>query len=389
MSRNNLKKARFNKLTLVVILLGLLLLVVIHTVKNLPEFTLIHEGYLPAVIDDQHFTPANLLGKQQEFIVVKQNAYFEVFQFTGNSWKSFYEIPFGEGNSKNAKIGKSIAWTIGDLNNNGKDEIIICIERTIKKYEWNGVQFKEMVYKFPYLTEDILIGDVNNDNLNDLVLFCYERPLNSEERGCKYYLCIAKLEKGRLSLLWTDKGKLGYVKSNVIPSDNLVCIADVENIGANQLVVAKGQSDVSPTKYNLLSWDKDELKFIKSLIISPEGDIITKGDIGAASFSIGDLKPIKIAGKIMLLVPMVDNNKFRQVIVKRENNGVIISKPIFEHSGWRFPNRIYWINLDGRGKGILRVINLGSGEVKYMFYRLNLLQQIKWCLSLYLPLLFP
>jgi len=360
-------KLENTKLILVITFLGLFLSFASLTAKNLSKFTLIYEGYLPTSIDYKPFKPANLLGKEHEFIVVKHNSYFELFQFTGDNWKSFYKIPFMEGSSRNAKIIESIAWTIGDLNNNGKDEIIICIDRTIKRYEWNGEQFKEMAHKFPYLTDDILIGDINNDNFNELVLFCYEKSLISA--SCEYYLCIAKLNKERLCLLWLDKGKLGYVKSNVIPSDNLVCIADIENIGYNQLLVAEGQSDVSPTRYNLLIWDKDKLKFIKSFIVS-KGTIITKGHIEAVPFLIGGLNPIKIEGKTMLLASMVyPHAKFKQVIVKIENNKLSISKAIFDHRGWYFPNGVYWINLDGRGKGILEVIKLKSGKIKYLFYR--------------------
>jgi len=356
-------------LTLVLTFLGIFLSLASLTAKNLSEFTLIYEGCLPTSIDYKYFKPANLLGKEHEFIVVKHNFYFEVFQFTGEQWKSFYEIPFMEESSINAKITKSIAWTIGDLNNNGKDEIVICIDRTIKRFEWNGNQFKKTVYEFPYLTDDILIGDINNDNLNELVLLCYETSLSSEEPGCKYYLCNAKLNKKGLHLLWTDGGKLGYVKSNVIPSDHLVCIADMENTGSNQLIVAEGQSDVSPTRYNLLIWEKDELKLLKSFIVS-KGTMITTGHIEAAPFLIDDLIPIKVKSQTMFIASMVyPHVKCKQVLLRIENNNLSIIDTIFDHSGWSFPNRVYWINIDGKGKGLLRVTKLRSGESKYVFYR--------------------
>ena len=53
-----------------------------------------------------------------------------------------------------------------------------------------------------------------------------------------------------------------------VPPDWLVCITDIENQGSNQLVVALSQSDVSPTRYDLLTWDGTGLTLLDSFIIS-------------------------------------------------------------------------------------------------------------------------
>ena len=354
--------------TIALTYLGLLFLLSNPTAGNLPDFVLTHEGYFPPSVNYKQFKPANLFNKQQECIVVKDNSYFEIFRFTIGGWKSFHKIPIaGPSSDTNVVV---TAWTVGDLNDDGRDEIIVCINRSIRQYEWDGKRFQKKRYEFPYLADGILIGDVDNDGSNELVSFCYEHRPDPEDPGCKYYVYIAKPDKDRINTLWTDKGKLGYVKSNIIPSDNLVCIADIMNMGYNQLLVAKGQSDVSPTGYELLVWGGNELKLLKSFIVA-KGTIVTKGHIEATPFLIGHVSPMKIHGKTMFSGSMV-YPEFKQVLLKIENNRLTVIQEIFEHSGWVLPNRAYWMNIDGKGKGVLGTMELRNGRTKYVFYRSKL-----------------
>jgi len=359
--------------------------------EDLLEFKLVYEGNFSS--DITYFQPwrrrnyfqscrsANLFGDKQDYLIVDINiikniiekrsasSYFEIFQFTDNEWKSFYKIPLADTDLN------ITTWTTGDLDKDGKDEIIIFVNETIKRYEWDGEQFKMTIYEFPYLVDDVLVGDIDNDNLNELVLFYYEDPKcdRNEPPECRYHLGVAKYDydNEKISLFWTDNGKFGYLHSHVIPPDNLICIADVGNVGHNQLLVAEAQSDVSPTRYNLLSWEEKELKLLKSFRILNR-TIITERQVeeweGRASFLIGKLIPIEVKGKRMFLAGEESSGKTTTVLIETEDNELRVIKRIFDHSGWARPNKVFWMDIDGKGKGVLQLI-MDKDEIKYMFYR--------------------
>lgn len=225
------------------------------------------------------------------------------------------------------------------------------------------------MYELPCFIDDIVVGDVDNDSLNELVLFCYENPLRREDPGCRYHLCIAHLNESGLNISWTDKGETGYVKSNIIPSDNLVCIADVANVGYNQLVVAEGQSDVSPTRYHLLTWNEGELRLTESFIVS-RGTIVTEGHIEVFPWMMDDFRPMKMDEQTLLLGCMADSGaELEEVVVRIAHGNLKILEEISFHEGYVLPNRFCWINVEGKGKGALGVTHLMSGKNKYVFYR--------------------
>ncbi|MFA5031378.1 MAG: VCBS repeat-containing protein [bacterium] len=330
-----------------------------NLMAKLPDFNLIYEGYLPEPISyniehvsyTMELKSANLLGNRQEFIVIKDTSIFKILQFVKKEWKTFYEITLNDSNS-----AKNTKWTTGDLNNDGKDEIILFKEQSMIRYEWNGKEFEKTVNELPYLVGDALIGDVNNDNFKELVVF------GEKNRGHKYYLCIIKAEKDSLHFLWTDNGELGYVNYNT--SDKLVCIANVENIHRKQLVIAKEQSDVSPTTYNLLMWNKNKLELTKSFIVA-EGNIITKGHTEEPPFLLGHFKPIYIKGKECFLgcvecAPdsLHPYSYFQTVIFEMKNNFRILKA--LESNCCACANfETSVINLDGKGEGVM---TLNSGQ---------------------------
>ena len=342
------------------ICLLLFLLLLSFAAESLSEVKLVYQGDLPQDIYYKDFKPANLHGGAREFIVVKFDFNFEVFEFTEENWKVRYRIPFAD-SSSNIDI-RDIAWTIGDLNKNDKEEILICHKRTVKRYEWNGETFKESVSELLYSVGDVIIGDIDNDNSNELVAFCYDRPFKPGGEYYRCYLCVVELSNGELNIIWTDQGNLGY-SGRGESSDDLVCIADVENIGFDQLLVAEGQSDMSATTYNLLTWEKNKLQIANSFILH-RGTAESEG----LPCVIGKLVPINISGQTMFIGALIDRPP-QFAILKIKEGDLDILKPIFLQKGWRVPNKFCWIDLDGRGKGVLSMISWRDGRHTYEFYR--------------------
>lgn len=338
--------------------------------KSLSKFNLVYEGLLPVKNDEIiDCKVANLFGEQYDSLIVKSYTYFEIYSFQSNNWIKTNKIIFL--NKKSDVNNRNIPWTIGDLNKNGKDEIIVCIDKIIKKYEWDENRFKETIYKSNYYTDFILTGDINNDAIDELVLFCYEKILEKDDTGCKYFLCIARFDKDNINNIWMDKGNLGFYKSELIPSDSLICIADIGNVGRNQLLIADGQSDVSLTKYNLLIWDNDRMKFVEPFFIIKGSKV--KNDIPfSETFLIGDIIPIKIRGETSFL-GVYNSFGFEEILFKIKNNKFNIIEKIFKHDeGWSLPEMVCYMDIDGKGKGILRIMQVIIDKkdiIKYKFYR--------------------
>ena len=63
----------------------------------------------------------------------------------------------------------------------------------------------------------------------------------------------------------------------MVPPARMICIADIENKGHNQLIITGGQSDVSPTGYALFNWVSGNLEKMKAfsiekgLLLIPDG----------------------------------------------------------------------------------------------------------------------
>lgn len=349
-----LTKNKIKKTSLIYSNVIVLLLLASSLIAKIPDFKLIYEGYLPEpiyyieerTVYTRELKLADLLGEGQDFIVIKDKNVLKILQFVVKSnWKSFYEIVTDD-SSLTEK------WVTGDLDNNGRDEIILFKERTMIKYEWDGKEFKKVVNKLPYFVGDALIGDINNDKENELAVFCYERPLKEEDGGRRCYLCIIKTEKDSLHFLWTDKGEIIYMPNK------LVCIADVDGTNSRQLVIAEPQSDVSPTRYNLLRWSENKLEIVKSFIIA-KGDIITEGHTEESPFLHGHFKPIDIKGTGYFLgcVECAPDSLHRymyfQTVIFEMKNGFKILKALDEACCTCSNYETSIINLDGKGKGVM------------------------------------
>ncbi len=355
--------------------------------KDPTEFSKVCEGVLGVNIESRNvkIKIAKLLGDKKDYIIVKSDSTFTILKFNGEDWKSIYKIDINA-NESDIKV-----WTTGDLDNDKKDEIIIFKGKNIVIYDLTEQEFNKSTYDFPYYVESALVGDIDNDKLNELLLFCCEEPSSYDRRGCKYNLCVVKYNDQKINILASDSQGLGFEASDIVPPDKLICIVDIENKGNNQLVVTGGQSDVSPTNYSLLNWVNGNLERTKSFSV-------TKGSMKTGNssrdkpmrdkrkrnrgekfeheeihpFLIGGLKPALIDGKTILLGSMVDKDYKRiPVIIEiKEDNIKIDNLTYIETHGWYPLNMLFWANIDGNGKGILKITKSNNSNIaKFEFYR--------------------
>ena len=251
----------------------------------------------------------------------------------------------------------TISWTTGDIDGSGQDEIVAFRDRTILVYRWNGTKFALSRYAFPYLVDDAIIGDVNNDGHNELVVLGYD------PKGYIYNLCVVRLQGRRAAIVFNDSGRFGFVKFTIVPPDWLVCIADLVGDGTNQLVAAEEQSDMGPTHYSILKWASGKLVLVHKGEFAGENRAVFP-----ALFK--DLIPVKLTGVPMLVATELGGiSGVRHLLVRMKQDTYLAADTVFQDSGNVGPDEAFWLNIDGRGKGVLQVMMPTSGQAEYRFYR--------------------
>ena len=326
----------------------------------------IYQGIWSDSLNPFTIKPLRLPGFDRECVVTSSSKHLEVIQFVGDSWQNISRIPFSV---SHYDYYGGYSWTTGDLDRDGSDEIITCLDSLVSQFIWNGEKFLTQTAVFPYLIEQVRIGDINNDGDNELVFFCGE-SLPHERIGYPYHLCIAKWKDSRLNMFWDDSVKLDYAVRNM--PDFLILIADVINKGYNQLLISRSQSDVSPTSYNLLKWnDKTgSLELNKSFRIT---DKVVPDDsyISSLPFISGRLNylskddTIFISGTMFTAGEKYLENYYK--IFKIKGDSLIQARCIFH----KLTSGTCFIDIDGKGIGLLVIWREPpSTENLFRFFRL-------------------
>jgi len=210
-------------------------------------------------------------------------------QLDGTGWRCIAQVPFLHHRGWGT-LG--IDWTTGDLDGDGNDEIVACQDSLITCYQWAGGGLQTHKTLVPFLVDQVQIGDVNNDGRNELVLFCEDSTGQTD--FYPYYLRVASWAGSRLVWLWDDSMKLGYSVCNM--PDYLVCIADLTNKRHNQVLVSESQSDVSPTTFHLLTWNRKVggLELAKSFAVHERLVPVDRQDTMPGPWESGPLHPFVV-----------------------------------------------------------------------------------------------
>jgi hypothetical protein len=260
-------------------------------------------------------------------------------------------------------------WTIADINDDSQDELVACTGHRLVVFRWNGKEFDESSHAFPYLVDGIVAGDLGGDSLTRLALFAYDSE-PKEPAGCLYDLCVVKFSDNAPGIIWNDSGASGYVKATVVPPDWLICVGDIMNLGSNQLAIAIRQSDMSPTRYHLLNWSDGALSLLDSFVISRGAftrDNVEHNEKGGFPAIIGDLTAVECDKITAVLAHEFD--PAREVLFAIRNDSFEILDDIAETEGRVWPNRTFWMDPDGKGKGVLQIVDDGAGLSTCYFHR--------------------
>jgi len=368
-------------------------------------FDLVYEGIFPENLWGDQIKAGKLVEGKPETLVTLDSAGFEIFQFTDSLWKRLDRLPFVQETAN--RMDRRSTWTIGDLDNDGIEEIVTWSGKTVLQFKARADSFITCTYDFPYVIQQGLIGDIDNDCRNDLVAFCLDENLYRyyEDRlfGGTFRLCVLELDAGDLNLTWTDDGNLGYIWSTIVPPDRLQLIAPFPDGNENKLLVSRSQSDMSPTTYDLLAWGGEVLERVqtfkifngcilgqdqwpeypskpksrKSPVVAPlPGEWTGRANINDPSIC-GALQSITVAGRRAFLGMQIPPGTNNRVVLIPKGDYFTVHPLAAREDRWIPGMASLWMDLDGLGEGILALrYNLPGQSVTemkwmYWFYRLH------------------
>ena len=383
-------RADFMRVILQLILPAIILSEVARAQDSSVVFDQIYQGDFPVNLWGKQVRPAHLVVDQPDYLVTLDSTGYETFRFDSLTWHESGQIPFVQDSIN--RINRQPTWTVGDLNNDGADEIITWCGKTIVQYSFNGIDFTRNEYDFPLTVEQGVVGDIDNDGRNELVMFAFADSLYWYAAGRRWGhalgLCVTRLDSGKLKLIWADGGQMGYKDYSAVPPDMLHFIAPFTERDHNQLVITTSQSDASASFYHVLSWDyavlrkADEFYLINGKKVKelPYANI-RKGEdrreiinrlpssFEEFPYSCGMISPLTLDGKQAFF----DQQQFprigKQVILQPQEDHFKILPIIY--SGFDRMMGSMWMDPDGKGKGFLGLTYLPYEQGESI-------QQMKW-----------
>jgi hypothetical protein len=343
----------------------LLTAVLSGTAHGASSLKLVRKGACPEpwrlALDRGMMKTGDLMHDGRDCLVAQDSFGFRVFSFRDTSWQQVARIALPD------SVGpvETGVWTIGDIRNDKDDELVACAERRLLTYRWDGKAFALSSYRFPYLADGIVSGDLYGYGLTELAVFAYD----SEPRdpaACFYNVCIIEFSETGPEVVWNDSGRLGYRKMTTVPPDWLVCIGDVESQGSSQLVVAINQSDMSPTRYDLLTWDEPGLSLLDSFVISRGAftrEKVEHNRAGGFPAVIDNIVPVEKDGGTAVLAHLFDPT--REILMTIRDDKFSVLDTIAALEGHIWPTPTFWMDPDGKGEGVLQILD----GTDYYFYR--------------------
>jgi hypothetical protein len=353
----------------------LLLLLALQTpLGGATGFNLVYRGDWPSVLRTdgdwgRGVQSAHLYDESRDCLVRADSTCFRVFQFNGKTWTQRDTIP----SASSGDTSDVSAWTVGDLGGKGQDAVIAVAGKTLGIYSRKGSKFGCTRYRLPYFVDDVKVGDVNNDGHNELVMLTYQRLFPDSEGSFHYHVVTARVTGDSFTELWNDSARLGVIRDEECGSDRLVCVADVKGVGRNQLLCARGQSDVSATVYVVFNWQKGRLTAAGEFLITDTllsgaetrsvpappfapTPMLVESDSGWNDGSpegpvMGDWIPVEFNGGSAFLVPWFGYATCKLARIAHDTFQVLDTLP--DRDDFLYV-RAYWLDPDGQGKGILR-----------------------------------
>ncbi len=326
---------------------------------------------------DYFGTPADLYGDKHEFLFCNSRHFVSVMRFEQHTFVPTW------------KIRKNAPWISCDVDNDGKDELVFFNGSTVDVLRFNPAYAKRSRYlrkahDLPMLAGhqalQMAAGDLDGQDGDELAVFSSpgSTKTNAADKDfveVKYFLSVLKWQSDRntLDVIWSDEASLGYHDFGITSPPSLVGIGDMLNTGVSHLIIRDSQSDVSPSRFDLLDWSGKDMRKDKTVILAngrvwPNKENDEPPDDTWEPFVWYDFRVVKMQDETVILAPLSGRAGTYHSLLRIsgdivESVGLTIT-PV-KGIGQVLPNPVHWINLDGKGKGLLHV----NAWNEFIFYR--------------------
>jgi hypothetical protein len=359
-------------------------LILTFAVANAPQLqTPTFSGRLPAGIDGGF--AARLDSTHGQYLMSARSGMLVGFAFENGSFVPTCSLPLPAPiQDPNPNLGEPLATgtvgAAGDVDGDGLDEIVVAGGRFIRKYELIRGDFaltaEAEVHPDssdrPDWPFDACIGDVNNDGVNEVILSGIPSPPPFEpdgvDRPITLYVC--RWVNNELAVIWNDHASLKLEgPSWVMPITEMRCVCDPANSGHISLLMKEGVSDVSAGTYDEFVWDSAGLHKDGYFAIRDGRIQRNAADDNPESSAVGcDFARIGGATAVLASTLIEEEDSWRGEYFVFHGDTAAQHRVFWSAS---YPSTGIIIDPDGKGAGVLRfVYPLREGGTSFEFYRL-------------------
>ncbi|MFC1554680.1 FG-GAP-like repeat-containing protein [candidate division KSB1 bacterium] len=303
----------------------------------------ISEGETPLMTSDNYnnnisITTKNLRNSDEVCIAYTNVNQLQVYRFDEGKFELIFEDQNDFERRRNGQRNPDV--TACDIDNDGLDELIYGVEKTVFIYNWDGSGFKVRSFEFPYYIYMLTAGDFTNDGEIEIVTACLETITYPPGKGSEggptepFILVISKIRENNLETIFASKDKTVIMFNRIQPPGTFECIMDYYNTGINQLITTLPQSDVSSTRYKTSFWDNK----INDVILSDRFNIPGFAYSGGyrPSIIIGNIIPVILGDKSFFLAKSMGNEKGPyqpELHLMKNENGRYLNWKLLDLSG--------------------------------------------------------
>jgi hypothetical protein len=264
----------------------------------------------------------------------------------------------------------------GDVDGDGIDEFVVATKRTVKKYKMLdrtlALTAVASINTAPgsdrmWIT-DGHIGDVNNDGRNEVLIAATgsRPPACGGVSASPVELFVCLWDKDDLIQLWNDSGALKLEQPSFdVPAEIMWAVADPRNTGTNRLILLEGRGDdVHPAVFREVVW-RDGRLVDEGIFLLQHGRLQRDDSDWDAYNSATGCRFGQTKGKTVVIADIFDGDRGVEELFVFSGDSVTQHLVL-----WPGAWTASLIDPDGKGVGILRILNPNEDESGFEFYRL-------------------
>jgi hypothetical protein len=264
----------------------------------------------------------------------------------------------------------------GDVDGDGIDELVVAMNRTISKYKLIDGALALIAQTSLNLSADShrlwvtdgCIGDIDNDGRDEILISAtslrppdYASDYGDDSTG-PVILLVCRWTHDSLFQTWNDGGMLQ------IGQRSMRAVADLRNTGTNGLILLEWDGDDSHSAlFRELAWqggrfyDSGTFRLRHALLqrVQPDQDCREPED-AATSCRFADVN-----GKTVVLADICHGSEWQAELFTFRGDSVTQHLVL-----WPGGAAAEFVDLDGRGVGVLRILDPDENGPKFEFYRL-------------------